>query len=378
MRTAQALLGVPNRRSQSPLLSRARRQLYVDDPIWGLAGTPSQNLRSVDLILMWWLLLGIPLSWKKGSYNDPLTPYTWIGVEYSVPVPGFSRMAVPQAFIASVLDDLAEFTSESKAVATHVAERLVGRVGRIAQVVPSARPFACAMYAAMTASKRASKSGKLEAPPGKVAVCRFTSAAKWFSTLLRDPLNSLVLVERWVSPHGEPEIPLAEASLEFDASPWGGGGVLRLDGVPVEFFVMRWSALTAAHLNVVTGLPEFQAFWELLACLVCLILWCDRFDGKSVAVLGDSTAALSDALNLTGKGHMIALAKEISWRQCRSGWRFRVGHLPSEHNLLTDALSRVAAPAQVALPHRSLSQAVRRKAPDAMSLWRASLHCDTS
>jgi hypothetical protein len=75
----------------------------------------------------------------------------------------------------------------------------------------------------------------------------------------------MVLVERWVSPHGEPDIPLAKASLEFDASPWGGGGVLRLDGVPVEFFVMRWSALTAAHLNVVTGLPEFQSFWELLA-----------------------------------------------------------------------------------------------------------------
>jgi hypothetical protein len=189
MRTAQALLGVPNRRTQSPLLSRARGQLYVDDPIWGLAGTPSQNLRSVDMILMWWLLLGIPLSWKKGSCNDPLTPYIWIGVEYSVPMPGFSRMAVPQAFIASVLEDLAEFTSDHKAVAAHVAERLVGRVGRIAQVVPSARPFACAMYAAMTASKRAANTGKLEAPPGKVAVCRFNSAAKWFSTLLRDPQN---------------------------------------------------------------------------------------------------------------------------------------------------------------------------------------------
>jgi hypothetical protein len=141
---------------------------------------------------------------------------------------------------------------------------------------------------------------------------------------------------------------------------------------------MRWTALTAAHLHVVTGLPEFQSFWELLACLVCLILWCDRFEGKSIAVLGDNTAALTDALNLTGKGHMIFPAKEISWRQCRAGWRFRVGHLASEHNLLTDALSRVAAPDQVALPHRSLRQAVRRQAPDAMALWRASLHCDTS
>jgi hypothetical protein len=112
---------------------------------------------------MWWLLLGIPLSWKKGSFNDALTPYTRIGVEYSVPVHGFARMAVPQAFIDSVLEDLSEFTSVHRAVAAHIAERLVGRAGRIAQVVPTARPFACAMYAALTASKQSSRSGHLEA-----------------------------------------------------------------------------------------------------------------------------------------------------------------------------------------------------------------------
>ena len=120
MRTAQALIGVPNRRTQCPSLARARGQLYVDDPIWGLAGTKEQNLRSVDMILMYWLLLGIPLSWKKGSFNNALTPYTWIGVEYSVTVPGLARMAVPQPFIDSVLKDLAEFTSTHKAVAAHI------------------------------------------------------------------------------------------------------------------------------------------------------------------------------------------------------------------------------------------------------------------
>jgi hypothetical protein len=61
MRTAQALVGVPNRRLQCPLLARSRGQLCVDDPIWGLAGT-----QTVDIILMYWLAIGIPLSWKKG------------------------------------------------------------------------------------------------------------------------------------------------------------------------------------------------------------------------------------------------------------------------------------------------------------------------
>jgi hypothetical protein len=157
----------------------------------------------------------------------------------------------------------------------------------------------------------------------------------------------------------------------------GGEGVLRLKGKAVEYFTMRWSSLTAAHLGVSIGSPDFQSFWELLALLVCLILWCGRFNGSNVAVLGDNVAALTSALNLTGKGYMIALAKEVSWRQCRAGWRFRVGHLPAEYNLLTDALSRLAAPDSIALPHRALRQVVRRPSPDAFSLWRASLHSGT-
>jgi hypothetical protein len=43
MRTAQALVGVPNRRLQCPQLARARGQLYVDDPIWGWLAPPPRR-----------------------------------------------------------------------------------------------------------------------------------------------------------------------------------------------------------------------------------------------------------------------------------------------------------------------------------------------
>ena len=175
-----------------------------------------------------------------------------------------------------------------------------------------------------------------------------------------------MLLERVVAPHGAPLVPLEEASMEFDASPWGGGGILRLDGKPAEYFFIHWSAYTAAHLGVVPGSSDWQSFWELLALLVCLILWGPRFAGRSVAVLGDNTAALTDALNLKGHGSMISLAKEISWRQARGDWRFRVGHLPAEHNLLADALSRLVAPDSVAYPHHALSGAKRISPPDSV------------
>jgi hypothetical protein len=68
MRSGQAMLGVPRRSEQHALLSRARGQLYVDDPVWTTAGTKEQNQRTVDIVLNWWLVLGLPLAWKKGTW----------------------------------------------------------------------------------------------------------------------------------------------------------------------------------------------------------------------------------------------------------------------------------------------------------------------
>ena len=64
MRTAQALVGSPtHRRQYGDKMAMCRGQLYVDDPIWTLRGSPEQCAASADVILMWWLALGVPLSW---------------------------------------------------------------------------------------------------------------------------------------------------------------------------------------------------------------------------------------------------------------------------------------------------------------------------
>ena len=60
-----------------------------------------------------------------------------------------------------------------------------------------------------------------------------------------------------------------------------------------------------------------------------------------MALLGDNTAALNAAVSYRGKNVLGLISREISWRKVRFGWRYAVGHLPSEHNLLADALSRL-------------------------------------
>lgn len=43
-----------------------RGQLYVDDPAVCARGPPAEVAKSFDLLLAWWLALGLPLAWKKG------------------------------------------------------------------------------------------------------------------------------------------------------------------------------------------------------------------------------------------------------------------------------------------------------------------------
>ena len=67
-----------------------------------------------------------------------------------------------------------------------------------------------------------------------------------------------------------------------------------------------------------------------------------------------------------------AVAKEVAWRKARRGWRFEVGHLPKEANLLADALSRQAAacPDPIAFPAQALASAKRVDCPNLKNLWK--------
>ena len=100
-------------------------------------------------------------------------------------------------------------------------------------------------------------------------------------------------------------------------------------------------------------------------------MWGDRFTDTPVAVLGDNTGALDNALSLKGRGSMLAVARELSWRQARRRWRFVVGHLPSEHNQVADALSRAADPKVCAWPSLALASAVFTPPPKLRDMWLA-------
>ena len=68
--------------------------MYVDDPAVVLEGTEQERKDAIDVLVLWWLLLGIPLSWKKGWSGSALEGHTWIGVHFTAER-GVAKMTLP-------------------------------------------------------------------------------------------------------------------------------------------------------------------------------------------------------------------------------------------------------------------------------------------
>ena len=90
------------------------------------------------------------------------------------------------------------------------------------------------------------------------------------------------------------------------------------------------------------GQSAGQTFFEVLAVLLAIELWCT--DATPTVVLGDNTAALQDTLDMRGKGAHASLSLALAVLRCSRTLRIAVAHLPSEAKLLADALSRQAEP----------------------------------
>ena len=177
----------------------------------------------------------------------------------------------------------------------------MGRCARIAHVVPQARPFAGAMYAALTASKIATKTHR-EAPPGQVALKRFAHGARWLVALIRGDEDSPMCLQHAVHPSSR-SLPESHFRVLFDASVWGAGAVLvDRHGCPLEFWACEWADREVEAVGVQTGLPAHQTFWELLALICCLLTWGHRLAVEyNLEIVGDNTGSLQCALDQKGR-----------------------------------------------------------------------------
>ena len=90
------------------------------------------------------------------------------------------------------------------------------------------------------------------------------------------------------------------------------------------------------------GSSSAQTFFEVLVLVLAVELWCDG--SRPVAILGDNTGALQEALDLKGRGVQAPLSQALSILIIARSLHLSVGHLPSEANTAADALSRQSEP----------------------------------
>ena len=166
---------------------------------------------------------------------------------------------------------------------------------------------------------------------------------------------------------------VSDWAIVADASPWGGGAALVVEGCIEEYFELPWPTdihLSLGNYRVSPGHSKFQSFYEALVILLGLMCWCEQRGSAPIALLSDNLGALSAASNAKGRGAVAAVVRELAWRTARFRWSIIVGHVPGELNVIADALSRLHAPEPSVFP-AVLHSAKRRRPPEMSKVWRA-------
>eukprot|EP00971_Amphidinium_carterae_P342495 6481823-Amphidinium_carterae.2 len=142
--------------------------------------------------------------------------------------------------------------------------------------------------------------------------------------------------------------------VELDASPWGLGGILALDGKALRYFAVPLDSHDEEQFGHQIGTSTGQQCWEALALLVAVKIW-KRFlldprnlwiiksDSISTLVLATKLSVRSPAPQLIAKELALMMAETAAFPQ-------EVHHVPGTLNVQPDALSRIFAPEPTEIP----------------------------
>ena len=353
--------------------AHVRLQVYVDDPVMTFGGKKQQIELAIDLLFILWLVVGIPIAWRKGAISWG-EQYEWIGAKFHAVRPGVSEVSLPPEFIADLHDRLEPLAKGEGVVSQMNIDTILGKAGRVSYLIPDARPFVASLWGALAGCVDAETNKRREAPPGCRPCSRFAHGARWLRALLQPgPSGKIFPLSHCIS--DEPAHFAGLDTVTFDASPWGGGAVLFRVGRPVAWCRVQWCQAEEKVFKARIGESAFQSLWEFIMLLHVLVAWADDFIEDGLDVAGDNISSLEAGINLSGKGPLHIVAKEISWRRVRGRWKYRVGHLPTEANGLSDALSRLSAPTEngKCFP-QDLSDIPEHKLVPTEDLWHCSRH----
>lgn len=129
--------------------SRCRLQIFVGDPLI-VARTTTEQLNSIfNVVLLWWLTLGLKVAWTKGAIGAEAE---WIGAKLTVDdQAGFVRVSVTAAKVEE-WRVLLQWLDTRPLVGKKILQQFTGKMSWAAGFIPQLKPFVRMLYAAMASS----------------------------------------------------------------------------------------------------------------------------------------------------------------------------------------------------------------------------------
>jgi hypothetical protein len=337
---------------------------FVDDPIAALRGTELEKRTSVALIILVWEALGFKLAYHKGQFAKVVT---WIGGTLSCETKGV-RARVKDAIVADVRTDLKRILGQN-VVSHKELHSLVGKLSHCAGLLIVLRPFLQPLWAALYSDV----SG---APPNTVWTKQLAPTLSWIDTFFDGAVGG---IERYFSVDSYLRRgPVVE--IGTDASPWGMGGWLSVDGAITHFFACAVTSQDEAIYGHAIGSSSGQQVWECLAVLIGVCIWCDQWKHERInlKVRGDNVGALTLLIKLRPSSAAQAIvARELALHLIEVSFPPEAVHTPGVSHIIADRLSRVFAPGGShvvdAGVHPALASALRTTVPDRPRQWYRSL-----
>ena len=139
-----------------------------------------------------------------------------------------------------------------------------------------------------------------------------------------------------------------EAEVQTDASPWGTGGSLTVNGEIKEYFFDCLHPDDMKRFGYAVGDCAGQQCWESLSIMVALRLWGPTLQAMrySIKVKSDSAVGLVMAGKLKARGPATnQIAREVAMDIGASLYEPRIlEHTPGLANTVPDSLSRLFEP----------------------------------
>ena len=321
--------------------SEGRLSIFVDDPLLAVAGDEGKRELIILRVLCLWSALGLQAAWDKAQRGKRVQ---WIGAELTArgSCKGV-RTTLPESKRLGLISLMDEIQQAPGGQAQRALVRtLAGRGSWVGGLLPQVRTFIRQVWAALTSSTAASKSGR-------VFVRQMAPALAWLRAFAEQSegafMRDVYLIDR--SAPG--------AVIEVDASPWGGGAVWwpetawQAGEPPHAYLQVAWTAEDCALLHAVVGDPGSQAIWEAFMFLLAVRQWLNLATRGRLTVRCDAEGVLLDLVQMRAKSAAInEIAKELALLLAPMGRELVGIHLWSENNELADALSRGAPPTELA------------------------------